>query len=131
LQGSWTGELKKFAKTEAHMKSLKILVGTIGVVLFAALAIPVQLGAQGNTANKHHHYKLIDIGTFPGFSIYNRRVTTNGTTPGELDQVLNNQGNAGRRSGYRLGKSKTTATTPLPTQSTAISNMHLHGRTGV
>ena len=40
----------------------------------------------------HHHYRLIDIGTFPGHSIYNRSVTTNGSSPTELEQVLNNQG---------------------------------------
>lgn len=64
----------------------------IALVLFVALAIPVQLAAQGNTANKHHHYKLIDIGTFPGLSIYNRRVTSNGSAVTEFEQILNNQG---------------------------------------
>ena len=48
------------------------------LTLLAALAVPVQLAAQDNQSHKHHHYKLIDIGTFPGLSIYNRRVTSNG-----------------------------------------------------
>jgi len=56
------------------------------------LAIPVELAAQGNPANKHHHYKLIDVGTFPGLSIYNRGVTSNGSTPTEFQQMLNNKG---------------------------------------
>ena len=37
------------------------------MTLFAALANPVRLVAQGNQSNdKHHHYKLIDMGTFGG-----------------------------------------------------------------
>ena len=40
------------------------------VVLFAAIAAPVQLAAQGsqdhNDNPKHHRYKLIDMGTFGG-----------------------------------------------------------------
>jgi probable HAF family extracellular repeat protein len=61
------------------------------LVLFAALAIPVQLPAQDNQGKKHHHYQLIDIGTFPGLSIYNRRVTSNGSAVTEFQQILNNQ----------------------------------------
>ena len=68
------------------------LMTIIAVALSAALTVPVQLAAQGNQANKHHHYKLIDIGTFPGRSIYNTRVTSNGSTPTEFQQMLNNQG---------------------------------------
>lgn len=38
------------------------------LVLFAALAIPIQLGAQDKQDHhkQHHHYKLIDLGTFGG-----------------------------------------------------------------
>jgi hypothetical protein len=38
------------------------------VTLFVALAIPVRLAAQGsqNQKLKHHHYQLIDMGTFGG-----------------------------------------------------------------
>jgi probable HAF family extracellular repeat protein len=62
------------------------------VVLFAGLGISVRLAAQDKQPNKHRHYKLIDIGTFPGLSIYNRRVTSNGSAVTEFQQVLNNQG---------------------------------------
>jgi hypothetical protein len=38
------------------------------ITLFTALAIPVRLCAQGkpehNSNHNHHHYKLIDLGTF-------------------------------------------------------------------
>jgi len=73
------------------MKS-RTLASTTAVVLLAGLAVPVQPAAQGNQANKHHHYKLVDIGTFPGLSIYNRRVTSNGSTPTEFQQMLNDRG---------------------------------------
>jgi probable HAF family extracellular repeat protein len=37
------------------------------ITLFAALAIPTRLAAQDNHNNhKHHHYQLIDMGTFGG-----------------------------------------------------------------
>jgi hypothetical protein len=42
--------------------------------LFAALAIPASLAAQDNrkpgNKDRHHHYKLIDLGTFGGPSSY-------------------------------------------------------------
>ncbi len=48
------------------MNSTKILVGTIGVVLFAALAISVRLAAQEQQDQKKEHsrYTLIDLETF-------------------------------------------------------------------
>jgi len=45
------------------MKS-KTLMCITAITLFAALALPGQLAAQ------HHHYKLIDLGTFGGPSSY-------------------------------------------------------------
>ena len=39
----------------------------IALTLFAAVAIPVQLSAQGKQGHHwHHHYQLVDIGTFGG-----------------------------------------------------------------
>ncbi|HST12000.1 MAG TPA: hypothetical protein VLL05_16605, partial [Terriglobales bacterium] len=40
----------------------------IAMTLFATLAVPVQLAAQDERPDspKHHHYKLIDVGTFGG-----------------------------------------------------------------
>src|SRR5499425_2809614 len=48
------------------LSSITFIAGA--ALLFAALALPGQLAAQHNQgANpKHHHYKLIDMGTFGG-----------------------------------------------------------------
>jgi len=53
------------------MKS-RTLMYFAAITLFAALAIPVQLAAQRNKdKQKHHHYQLIDVGTFGGpLSLY-------------------------------------------------------------
>jgi hypothetical protein len=53
----------------------------------AALTLPNQLTAQNGNANasKHHHYKLIDLGTLGG---PNRGLDCCGIIP----PVLNNQG---------------------------------------
>ena len=60
------------------------------VTLLAALAIPVQLAAQGNKGKqKHHHYKLIDLGTSGGPTGYLCNDPTGG---GGACPVLNNRG---------------------------------------
>jgi len=49
------------------------------LALLAALSvlfIPLQPAA--GAAAMHHHFKLIVIGSFPGLSIYNTPVTSNG-----------------------------------------------------
>lgn len=67
------------------MKS-RFLMLPVGIALFVALAIPVRLAAQHNQgSHKHHHYKLIDLGTFGG---PNSEVVTQGV----VAQVLNNRG---------------------------------------
>lgn len=67
------------------MKKNLSVVFSIGS-LCAALAMPLVLSAQNtstpNQTAQHHHYKLIDLGTFGG----------PGSTPTEFQQVLNNQG---------------------------------------
>jgi len=44
----------------------RFLMALTVVILFAALADPLTLAAQDNQDTRHHHYKLIDIGTFGG-----------------------------------------------------------------
>jgi probable HAF family extracellular repeat protein len=72
------------------MKLQKLIC--LAVTSFAVLAITFQLAAQEPRAAHHHHYKLIVIGTLPGLSIYNTRVTSNHSTVTEFQQVLNNGG---------------------------------------
>src|SRR5215469_969559 len=69
------------------------------LILFSALAVPINLAAQDH-ANKprHHHYKLIHIGTFGGpASFFN---ATFNSVP-----VLNNRG---------LGVGDSATSTPIP-----------------
>lgn len=49
------------------MKSRKQYCFT-AITLLVALAIPISLAAddEGDNHHKHHHYKLIDMGTFGG-----------------------------------------------------------------
>src|SRR5713101_2952193 len=59
----------------------------IAIAALVALALPIRLAAQSrpvaqNGPALHHHYKLIDLGTFGG----------PGSTPTEFQQMLNNQG---------------------------------------
>jgi probable HAF family extracellular repeat protein len=59
----------------------------ITIALFTVLSPPLHLAAQGkqDQAPKHHHYQLIDLGTFGG-------PNTNFVTQGVGAQVLNNRG---------------------------------------
>jgi len=54
--------------SQANMKSRR-LTSITAVVLFTALAIPVQLAAQDQGKHRHH-YKLVDMGTFGGPQSY-------------------------------------------------------------
>jgi probable HAF family extracellular repeat protein len=47
------------------MKS-RFLMCFTAIALFVALSIPVSLAAQDNRDQRHHHYKLVDLGTFGG-----------------------------------------------------------------
>jgi probable HAF family extracellular repeat protein len=81
-------KLKTF--TGARKISQLACMAVVGVWL---IDLHVASAAQTQaSSSKHHHYKLIDVGTFPGLSIYNRRVTSDGSTPTEFEQVLNNKG---------------------------------------
>jgi probable HAF family extracellular repeat protein len=72
------------------MKSVKRACIT-ATALLAMLTIPVRLAAQDKQDHndKHHHYKLIDLGTFGGPSAYLCNDPTNG---GGACGVLNNRG---------------------------------------
>ena len=66
------------------------------LILFAALVITVQLAAQDDTTQankpKHHHYKLIDLGTFGGPVSYitesEQWLLNNGTLAGIADTSI-------------------------------------------
>lgn len=64
------------------MKS-RFLMLLAAITLFAALAMPLRLAAQDKKDHhKHHHYKLIDIGTFGG---------PDSLVP-ELQRIINSRG---------------------------------------
>ncbi len=85
-------------KTKFRMllSSITFIAGV--ALLFAALALPGRLAAQHNQgANpKHHHYKLIDIGTFGGPQSYvagegnggSRVLNNHGTLTGTADTAI-------------------------------------------
>src|SRR5215467_272604 len=68
------------------------------ITLLAALAIPVSVAADDQGHHKHHHYQLIDIGTFGGptsatqdeLQVLNRR----GMVAGGADTSIPNHPNA-------------------------------------
>jgi len=73
----------------------------IAITLFAALAIPVRLAAQGSLDHdykpKHHHYKPIAIGTFGGPSSWYDTLSLSDRYPGFVDpdgfaRVINKHG---------------------------------------
>jgi hypothetical protein len=80
------------------MKS-RTLTYIAATILFAGLPMPLRLAAQDNQdhRSKHHHYKLIDLGTFGG----------PGSTPTEFQQVLNNRGTV-------VGGADTPSLNPFP-----------------
>jgi probable HAF family extracellular repeat protein len=85
----------------------------IALTLLAALAIPAYLAAQDNRDHhKHHHYKLIDLGTFGGpNSYFNTLLVTDGFNYGTVFY-----GNAPVRNaqGTFIGFADTTAPDPSP-----------------
>ena len=74
------------------MKS-RTLTCITAMTLFAALAVPIGFAAQDDAvqANKpnHHHYKLVDLGTFSGPSSY---LEIDNGVNGAPNQVVNSQG---------------------------------------
>lgn len=75
------------------MKS-RTLMCFAAITLFAVLAIPVQLAAQEDkNSKKHHHYQLIDMGTFGGPQSrvdYQYPINNVGTVSGSADTSLPN-----------------------------------------
>jgi probable HAF family extracellular repeat protein len=76
-------------------KNLTMYITTL--TLLAALTVPVQLAAQDNASPnhkaKHHHYKLIDVGTFGGPSSLfsnpdSRAINNRGTATGFADTSI-------------------------------------------
>ena len=71
------------------MKS-KTLTWVSPVLLFAVLALPTRMAAQSGPAKttSHHHYKLIDMGTFGGpvssinFPVFGGNLNRNGIAIG-------------------------------------------------
>ena len=92
----------------------RILTSTVATTLFAALTIPMVLAAGDNRdqPQKHHHYELIDIGTFGGPSSYFNSLSVTdvfrfGTVFYNLAQVRNAQG-------VFVGFADTSAPDPYP-----------------
>jgi probable HAF family extracellular repeat protein len=79
-------------------KNMRMYV--IALTLHAALAIPIHLAAQ-ELATTHHHYKLIDLGTFGGPGSYLN------TSDSSEWPIINNAGNV-------VGGADTSILTPVP-----------------
>jgi probable HAF family extracellular repeat protein len=86
------------------MKSAKLMCIT-AIASFAALGIPVRLAAQANQEHnhKHHHYQVIDIGTFGGPASYinnqfsigaPNQINSRGTTVGAAATSIPSPGNS-------------------------------------
>jgi hypothetical protein len=62
------------------------------LITFCALAVPMGLAAQDANKPRHHHYNLIDIGTFGGpnsyFTFTNRSLNNRGLAIGSADTSL-------------------------------------------
>jgi probable HAF family extracellular repeat protein len=96
------------------MKS-RFLILVAAMTLFAALAIPVQLAAQDSQDNhKHHHYQLIDMGTFGGPASF---------VPETIFLIAGNKGDLNSR-GLVVGGSATSTST------TGTSNPNVCGELG-
>lgn len=77
----------------------RALMCSAAIILFAALALPAWLAAQEKQERKHqhHHYQLLDIGTFGGPSSYFNSLSVTdvfgfGTVFYNIAQVRNAQG---------------------------------------
>jgi probable HAF family extracellular repeat protein len=94
---------KERQSEEGNMKS-RFLTLVAAVTLFAALADPVGLAAQDKPdSHKHHHYQLVDLGTFggPASNINNQfslgapnQINSRGTTVGAATTSIPSPGNS-------------------------------------
>lgn len=91
-------------KLQGSYKS-RMFASIVATALFTAMAMPVCVSAQGNAAQaqtvKHHHYKLIDLGTFGGPR------NTVFVAEDSYNPVLNNRGTV-------AGLADTSAPDPFP-----------------
>jgi probable HAF family extracellular repeat protein len=94
------------------MKS-STLICFAAMTLSAVLAIPVQLAAQHSQDNhKHHHYKLIDFGTFGGPSSYFNSLTV--TDVFQFPTVFYNIAQVRNAQGVFVGFADTSTPDPYP-----------------
>src|ERR1700737_1489250 len=89
--GEQSGSLARTPSANQRRRAVKSLLMCFIAMVFAALATPVRLAAQQHQDHnhKHHHYKLIDLGTLGGPQSFTQDqlqfLTKRGTVAGWAD----------------------------------------------